>query len=78
MCLVCSVAQLCLFAAPWTVACQAPLPMEFFRQEILEWVAIFYSRRSAQPRDQTLISWISRIGRWILYHCSTWEAQHKC
>ena len=22
-----------LFATPWTVACQAPLPMEFFRQE---------------------------------------------
>ena len=22
-----------LFATPWTVACQAPLSMEFFRQE---------------------------------------------
>ena len=22
-----------LFATPWTLACQAPLPMEFFRQE---------------------------------------------
>ena len=22
-----------LFATPWIVACQAPLPMEFFRQE---------------------------------------------
>ena len=31
---MCSVAQLCLlFATPRTVACQAPLPMEFSRQE---------------------------------------------
>ena len=34
---VCSVAQWlsCVqqFATPWTVACQAPLFMEFFRQE---------------------------------------------
>ena len=28
------VAQLCsLFVTPWTVACQAPPSMEFFRQE---------------------------------------------
>ena len=32
-----------LFAAPWTVACQAPLPMEFSRQEYWS-VAISYSR----------------------------------
>ena len=28
-----NVAQSCLFATPWTVACQAPLPMGFFRLE---------------------------------------------
>ena len=27
------IAQLCLFTTPWTVACQAPLSMEFSRQE---------------------------------------------
>ena len=27
------VAQSCLFATPWTVACQASLSMEFSRQE---------------------------------------------
>ena len=26
-------AQSCLFATPWTVACQAPLSVEFSRQE---------------------------------------------
>ena len=32
---------------------------------ILEWVAIPFSRGSSQPRDRT---WVSCIGRWILYH----------
>ena len=27
---------------------------------IPEWVAISFSRKSSQPRDQTLISWIGR------------------
>ena len=30
---VCSLSRVQLFAAPWTVACQAPLSMEFSRQE---------------------------------------------
>ena len=41
---------------------------------LLEWVVIFSSRWSAWPRDQTCISYVSCIGRWILYHCTTWEA----
>ena len=41
---------------------------------ILEWAAIAYSRGSSGPRDQTHVSCISSIGRWILYHCATWEA----
>ena len=35
---------------------------------ILEWVAMFSSRGSSQPRDQTFISYVSCIGRWVLYH----------
>ena len=35
---------------------------------ILEWVAISFSRGSSQPKDWTCISWISCIGRWIVYH----------
>ena len=42
---------------------------------ILDWVAISFSRDSAQPRDQTHVSCISCVGRQILYHCVTWEAQ---
>ena len=41
---------------------------------ILEWVAIFFSRRSSRPRDWTCVSCISCIGRRILDHCATWEA----
>ena len=33
VCVSCSVSRVCLFAIPWTVAHQAPLPMEFSRQE---------------------------------------------
>ena len=40
---------------------------------ILEWVAISCSRESSRPKDWTLISCVSRIGRQILYHCATWE-----
>ena len=41
---------------------------------ILEWVAISYFRGSSRPMDQTHISC---IGRQILYHWATWEAQSK-
>ena len=37
---------------------------------ILEWVAISFSRVPSLPRDETCISC---IGRWILYHCTTWS-----
>ena len=29
---------------------------------------------SSQSRDRNCVSFISYIGRWILYHCTTWEA----
>ena len=34
----------------------------------LEWVAISFSRGSSQPTDQTCVSYLSCIGRQILYH----------
>ena len=41
---------------------------------ISEWVAISFSRGSSQPRDRTQVSC---IGRWILYHCATWEPLYR-
>ena len=35
---------------------------------ILEWVVICSSRESSQPRDQIWVSFVSCIGRWLLYH----------
>ena len=58
--------QLC--AALWTVA---GLPGSFvpgiLQARILEWVAMPSSRGSSQPRDRTQISYLSCIGRQILY-----------
>ena len=46
-----------------------------FRARMLEWVAISSSRGFSQHRDRTGVSCISCIGRQILYHRATWEAQ---
>ena len=37
---------------------------------ILEWVAISFSSGSSRPRNQTCVSYISCLGRWILCHQS--------
>ena len=39
-----------------------------FHARILKWVAISYSRGSSQPKDQTHVSYVSCIGRQVLYH----------
>ena len=67
--------QLCLFfVTSWTVAPQAPLSMEFSGQE--DWSGLPFP----SPRNRTCVSC---IGRQILYHRATWEAQgtlkaHHC
>ena len=45
-----------------------------FQARMPEWVAISSSKGSFLPRHQTSVSC---IGRWILYHCATWEAPCK-
>ena len=44
-----------------------------FQAGILEWVAIPSSRVFFQPKHRICVSRVSCIGRWILYHCTTWE-----
>ena len=39
-----------------------------FLARILEWVAMPSSRGSSQPRDQSCVSYVPCIGRWVLYH----------
>ena len=62
-----------LFATLWTVACQAPLSIGFSKQEY--WCGFPYPTGvSSQPKDQTCISYVSCIGRQVLYHWATWGA----
>ena len=44
-----------------------------FQASILDWVAISYSSTSSRSRDWTCFSYISCIGRQILYLRTTWE-----
>ena len=55
------------FVTPGTVAHQASLFMGILQARILEWVAMFSSRGSSQPKAQTPMSYVSCISRWVLY-----------
>ena len=56
-----------LFVTPWIVACQAPLSMEFPRQKHSS-VAISFSRETSPPGVR---SYITCVGRQILYYCAS-------
>ena len=71
---VCSVAQLCrTFCYPMDCRPPGSSVQGIFQARILKRVAISYSRGSSWSRDWTSISCLSCTGRWILYHCATWE-----
>ena len=56
-----------LFVILWIRACQAPVS-GFLQARILEWIVIPSSRGSSWPRNWTCVSYVSCIGRWVLYH----------
>ena len=60
-----SLSRVWLLVNPWTEPRQAPLSMGILQARILEWVAMPYSRRSSQPRDQTQVAHIA-IFIWVL------------
>ena len=62
------------FCGPMDCSLSGSSVLGIFQARILEWVAIPYSRGSSRPRDQTCISCVSCIDRWILHHQATWEA----
>ena len=41
---------------------------------VLEWAAMTSSRGSYWPKDWICVFCVSCIGRWVRYHCATWEA----
>ena len=61
-----------LFSTLWIVACQFPLSMRFFRQEYCSGLLCPPPGDLPNP-NRTHVSYISCIGRWVLYHCTTWE-----
>ena len=52
-------------ATPWTIAHQAPLSMEFSRQEHWSGFPCPHPGESSQPRDWTRVS---SFGNWFPYH----------
>ena len=50
------------------LACKALLSMGILQARILEWVAMLSSGGPSQPRDRTYVSYVSCIGRQVLYH----------
>ena len=57
----------------WTVSRQVPLSVGFWQEyciqaRIPQWVAFPCSRVSSQPRNRTHVSYISCLGRQVLYH----------
>ena len=73
----CSVAKTCLTLCD-PMDCSMPGSLlgssahGISQAKILEWVVTSLSRGSLQPRDQ---AYVSCIGRWVLYHWATSEAQ---
>ena len=57
-----------LFVTLWTVACQAPLSMGVSRQEYWSGLTCPPPGDLPQSRDQIQVSYISCIGKRILYH----------
>ena len=73
---VCSQSCSCvwLLATQWTIACQAPLSMGFPEQEYWSGFCHFLLQRIFLTQGLNPVSGVSCTGRWVLYHCTTWEA----
>ena len=71
---MCVRAQLCpTLATPWTVACQAPLSMEFYKTEY--WSAEPFLLQGIFPTQGLNLGLLH--GKWILYHLSHWTSNLK-
>ena len=66
-----------LFVTPWTVAHQAPLSMEFSRQEYCSGLPFSPPGESFQPKKQIHISYASSLTSGFLTTSAIWEAHTK-
>ena len=75
VCMLSPFSSVRLFVTLWTVACQASLFMGFSRQEY--WSGLPCPLPGSWPGDRTCISYISWVGRQILYqYCHLESAPH--
>ena len=63
-----------LFLTPMDCSPPGSSVHAIYQARILEWGAISYFRGYSQVRNHTCVSWVSCIGRRILYHWATWKA----
>ena len=63
-----------IFCDPRDCSLSGSLVHGILKARILEWVAISSSRGYSWLRDRTHVFCTSCTGRWILYHCTFWEA----
>ena len=69
VCIQAKLLQFCLtFCDPMDCTLPGSSVHGILQARILQWVAMPCSRGSFRPRDQTHISCVSCIGRWVLYH----------
>ena len=64
--------QSCLTLCPMHCSPRGSSVLGIIQERILECVAISFFRGSFQPRDQTFVSCVSCIGRWVLYQLRHW------
>ena len=58
----------CVYLQLWTIFHQGPLPTGILQARILEWFAMPSCGDFSRLRDQTCVSYVPFIGRWVLYH----------
>ena len=74
-CVMCLLSSVWLFVTPWTIACQAPLSMEFSRQEFLS--ALPFPTRGDLPDPRIKpMSLASPAWQVDFYHWAIWKVQH--
>ena len=72
---VCSIAQSCpTLCDPMDCSLPGSSVHGILQARTLEWIAMLSFRRFSWPREQTLISSVSCIGRRVLSTSPTWEA----
>ena len=64
-----------LFVTLWTCSLPGSSVHGIVQARILQWVSLLQG--IFPTRDQTHISYVSCIGKWVLYHRATWEAPYS-